>query len=73
MDVSVKQSLTRDDFIRTGACFDGVREGQEKYFPNATVVSVRAALRSVDDDDACHILRAANLDGYGYGYGDGNG
>ena len=72
MEISVKTQLTRDDLIRSGACFDGVEEWREKHADGLTVIATSDAALIIAGRD--YINRAANIDGYGDGdggYGDG--
>lgn len=63
--------LTRDDLIRAGACFEGVRDWIAQHCPAETALSVEQALSLVGSHRERRglILRAAQLDGDGDGYG----
>ena len=69
MDGSVKDQLTRDDVIRSGACTDGVFEWSSEHAANLTAISTKAALRLASSSERPYIEVAAGLRGYGYGYG----
>jgi len=61
--------ITRDDVVRSGACFDGVRDWCDKHNILDTAISVSGMPRNE------YTERASRLSGYGYGsgYGDGYG
>ena len=73
MDGSVKDQLTRDDVIRSGACTDGVFEWSSEHAANLTAISTKAALRLASSSERPYIEVAAGLRGYVYGYGSGSG
>lgn len=70
--------ITADDVVRSGACFEGVRDFVSDHADTiASAMPVSAVLRMVDVDHADYVRRAAELDGSGdgtgTGYGDGDG
>jgi hypothetical protein len=69
---------TRDDFIRLGACADGVKEFADEHFPDETAVTAKQILEcAYYVPETRYIKNIVGLSGYGdgdgYGYGDGDG
>jgi len=65
--------ITRDDVVRSGACFDGVRDWCDKHNILDTAISVSGMPRNEYIERASRLSGSGDGSGSGYGYGDGDG
>ena len=63
--------LTVDDFIRTGACEDGVHEWRDEHMPLMTAATAEELLAAGAGLEC--VSRASGRSGYGDGSGSGSG